>query len=196
MRWRFILLGALAIGCALAAVGRDAIVSLPGWDGPLPSKMYSGYLNAGSSRLFYWFVAVEASELSSSAPLTAWFNGGPGCSSLGGFLTENGPFSTDGTRLHLREFRWSQFTNMLWFENPVGVGFSYSTTNDYNTGDEPTAADNLAALQDFFAKYPEMGKRKLFLAGESYAGIYIPVRACVRASLLFFPTVAPDHVFV
>ena len=74
--WLVLLVG-YTIGCALAAMGRDAIVSLPGWDGPLPSAMYSGYLNAGSSRLFYWFVAVEG-ELSTSAPLTVWFNGGPG----------------------------------------------------------------------------------------------------------------------
>ena len=157
------------------AVAADEIKSLPGWKGKLPSRMWSGYLTAGSSRLFYWFVASESSALSS--PLVTWFNGGPGCSSLGGFLTENGPFETDGTNLILREFRWSQFANMLWFENPVGVGFSYSTTHDYNVGDEASAADNLLALKSFFVKFPEMASRDLYFAGESYAGIYIPMLA-------------------
>lgn len=159
-----------------AAVEKDKITSLPGWDGPLPSNMYSGYLKAGNSRLFYWYVESE-STATKNVPLTVWFNGGPGCSSLGGFLTENGPFKTDGTNLQLSEFRWSLFTNMLWFENPVGVGFSYSKTLDYNTGDDATANDNLLALEDFFRKYPELIPNDLHFAGESYGGIYIPMLA-------------------
>ena len=41
--------------------------------------------------------------------------------------------------------------------------------NDYNTAD-----DALNALVDFFNKYPELKGRRLFIAGESYAGKYIP----------------------
>ena len=91
---------------------------------------------------------------------------------MGGFLTENGPFilSADGAQLLLREFRWTRFTNMLWIESPVGVGFSYSTVGDYNTGDFQTSRESLLALEDFFSKFPEYKTNSLHLAGESYAG--------------------------
>jgi carboxypeptidase C (cathepsin A) len=37
---------------------------------------------------------------------------------------------------------------MVYLEAPVGVGFSYSDdSSDYNTDDDQTAADNLAAVQ-------------------------------------------------
>ncbi len=41
--------------------------------------------------------------------------------------------------------------------------------NDYNTAD-----DALNALVSFYNKYPELRGRRLFIAGESYAGKYIP----------------------
>ena len=159
------------------AVEEDRILSLPGWDNELPSAMYSGYLTAQDSRLFYWFIEAEGGG--GDAPFITWFNGGPGCSSLGGLFTETGPFSTNGTQLLLSEFRWSRFANLLVFENPKGVGFSYSTTLDYNISDDLTAHENLLALGDFFSKFPEYSStnRALYLAGESYAGVYIPMLA-------------------
>ena len=80
--------------------------------------MAAGYLKASTARLFYWF--VQAEQAVGSAPLVVWFNGGPGCSSLSGLFTENGPFTTDGNTLSLRPYRWSQFSHNLYFENPVG----------------------------------------------------------------------------
>ena len=72
-----------------AAIEEDEITSLPGWEGALPSRQYSGYLpvNEEKSRfLHYWFVESEGSP--STDPLVLWLNGGPGCSSLDGYFYE------------------------------------------------------------------------------------------------------------
>ena len=37
-----------------------------------------------------------------------------------------------------------------------------------------TAAENYAALVDFFTLYPEYTTRPFYTTGESYAGVYIP----------------------
>ena len=66
---------------------------------------------------------------------------------------------------------------MLYIEAPVGVGFSYSTTEDYRLDDDRTAAENLAAVEKFFEMYPEYKKNKFFITGESYAGVYVPTLA-------------------
>ena len=61
---------------------------------------------------------------------------------------------------------------------PAGVGFSYSDDSaDYVTNDDKTAADNRAAVEQFFALFPEYVKHDLFITGESYAGIYVPTLA-------------------
>ncbi len=65
------------------------------------------------------------------------------------------------------------------FKAPIGVGFSYSTNaEDYlHINDTSAALDNLNALRAFFASYPEYALNDFFIAGESYAGVYIPTLA-------------------
>lgn len=56
--------------------------------------MYSGYIQVNETNdrnIFYWF--IEAENNVKTAPLYVWFQGGPGCSGLGGLFTENGPLS-------------------------------------------------------------------------------------------------------
>lgn len=97
------------------------------------------------------------------------FNGGPGCSSLDGFFYEHGPFEINSSKdptLTLREYRWNRIVNMLYIEAPVGVGFSYSSTGDYNCADDRTADENRAAVEYFYSQYPEYKNNKLFITGK------------------------------
>lgn len=68
-------------------------------------------------------------------------NGGPGCSSLGGLLSENGPFrvNPDGQTIFENVFAWNKVANVLYLESPRGVGFSYqdqSANNDTTWNDD------------------------------------------------------------
>ena len=66
---------------------------------------------------------------------------------------------------------------MLFLEAPVGVGFSYHTSQDYRNNDNRTASENKQAIELFYSLYPEFKNNPLFLTGESYAGIYVPTLA-------------------
>ena len=96
---RGIVAGALAATLAVARgagnVGavpsEDAVAELPGHGAP-PAPQYSGYLSGDAARpgarLHYWFAQYEGEGDWASKPLILWLNGGPGSSSLIGFLQE------------------------------------------------------------------------------------------------------------
>ena len=56
------------------------------------------------------------------------------------------------------------------------VGFSKSTVNNSYT-DQSVATDNYNALIDFYRKFVNLKNNEFYIAGESYAGIYIPTLA-------------------
>lgn len=162
----------------VAVANDDQIEHLPGVNFEVSFKQYAGYLDADKGRkLFYWFVESEADP--ENDPLVLWLNGGPGCSSIDGLLTENGPFRIhfDGKTVVKDDFSWNAFANVLYVEGPVNVGFSYNSTDldpkeMYN--DDAMADSNYHAIVDFFRKFPQFKSHKFYITGESYAGIYIP----------------------
>lgn len=98
-------------------------------------KSYSGYVDtAENEHMFFWF--FEARHNPEKAPLTVWFNGGPGSSSMIGLFQENGPcrVNPDG-KLHNNKHAWSEVSNMLFIDQPVTTGLSYSVVSPvvYNT---------------------------------------------------------------
>jgi hypothetical protein len=171
-----IIVAFVCLSVVFSAPSEDEIKALPGWDGKLPSPQYSGYLKVETSMLHYWMVSSETDA--ANAPTVLWLNGGPGCSSLDGFVYEMGPFEImEDNTLKSREYRWNKEVNMLYIESPVGVGFSFSTDNNYKCDDDRTAEQNMGAVEAFFAKFPELAKNDFFIFGESYAGVYVPTLA-------------------
>lgn len=139
---------------------------------------YSGYLDAdltsATSAMHMWYWFFEARSDATTAPLTLWLNGGPGCSSMIGLFQEHGPchFVNGSTEPSLNEYSWNTVSNMLYVDQPIGVGFSYGTDSATST---VTAAEYVwQFLQNFYEAFPEYESRDFALFTESYGGHYGP----------------------
>lgn len=109
-------------------------------------------------------------------PVVLWLNGGPGCSSLTGLFFELGPSSIDeNIKVVHNDYAWNANASVIFLDQPVNVGFSYASQAVSNT--VAASKDVYALLTIFFHKFPEYAKQDFHIAGESYAGHYIPVFA-------------------
>jgi carboxypeptidase C (cathepsin A) len=73
-------------------------------------------------------------------------------------------------------YSWNKFANMVYLESPAGVGYNHFSGR-FHYDDENVSYENLKAVQEFFAAFPERRNNDLYLTGESYGGIYIPYLA-------------------
>jgi carboxypeptidase C (cathepsin A) len=159
----------------------DEVKNLPGAEKlDFSFRQFSGYLDVTPTKhLHYWF--VESSRNPDKDPVAFWTNGGPGCSGLLGFLTEQGPFRPNkDLTLEYNPYSWNTIANMVFIEAPCGVGFSYSsdgTGDDYHTDDKQTATDNYLLIQEFFKRFPQYRQNDLYITSESYGGHYMPTLA-------------------
>jgi len=123
--------------------------------------------------MFFWFFPAEKNF--DEAPVVLWLQGGPGSSSLYGLFAENGPYSIHRKKLRLRTYSWTKEHSVLYIDNPVGTGYSF--TNDekgYVRTQEEVGRDVYNALTQFFTLFPELKRNDFFVTGESYGGKYVP----------------------
>jgi len=157
----------------------DEVKNLPGAENlDFNFRQFSGYLKVSDTKnMHYWF--VESSRSPSTDPVAFWTNGGPGCSGLLGFLTEQGPFRVNkDMSLKYNPYSWNTIANMVFIEAPCGVGFSYSDNDDdYKTDDATTASDNYKLVQAFMDRFPQYRTNELVITSESYGGHYMPTLA-------------------
>ena len=75
---------------------------------------------------------VESRNDPDNDPLIIWLQGGPGCSSMLGMYTENGPynFRYNGSSVKERftfeynKYSWNNNANVMYVDQPLGTGFS------------------------------------------------------------------------
>jgi carboxypeptidase C (cathepsin A) len=159
------------------------VTDIPGYPSFTNFEQYSGYIPLGdtSKRIHYMFLTSQNDPVND--PLLIWFNGGPGCSSMLAWAQENGPYlqSNDNETFIENEHAWNKFSNMLYIEQPAGVGYSYcdyeNHPEDCSHDDNSIARDNLAVILAWYEKFSEYKKHDLFISGESYSGIYVPYTA-------------------
>ncbi|KAG5398907.1 hypothetical protein IGI04_020721 [Brassica rapa subsp. trilocularis] len=140
---------------------------------------HAGYYKLPKSqgaRMFYFFFESRSKK---DAPLVIWLTGGPGCSSELAMFYENGPFKLDkNMSLAWNEYGWDQASNLLYVDQPVGTGFSYTSDKTDIRHDQTGVSDDLYDfLQAFFAEHPKLANKDFYITGESYAGHYIPAFA-------------------
>ena len=77
----------LSLLVSAAAADDDLVERLPGLNHTPSFKLYAGRIAAtGDAKLFYFLATSKRSP--ETDPLVLWLQGGPGCSSLLGMLTE------------------------------------------------------------------------------------------------------------
>ncbi|KAI0079536.1 serine carboxypeptidase [Panus rudis PR-1116 ss-1] len=105
-----------------------------------------------------------------------WLNGGPGCSSVTGLLFENGPcrVTNEGKSTELNPHSWTNVSNMIFLDQPVNVGYSYSTDGSTINNTPAAAEDVYAFIELFLSRFPEYADAPFHLAAESYGGTYAP----------------------
>ncbi|XP_022201891.2 venom serine carboxypeptidase-like [Nilaparvata lugens] len=139
-------------------------------------KSYSGFFRvrtALDSCMFFWYFPAEEKPV--NAPVVLWLQGGPGASSLVGVFQEIGPFMAKNKGLKLRKYYWSRSVHLLFLDNPVGAGFSFTNGEEgYVRNNTDMAVDAHSALLQFFTLFPDLKANDFFISGESYAGKFVP----------------------
>ncbi|ORX53055.1 prepro-carboxypeptidase Z [Hesseltinella vesiculosa] len=130
--------------------------------------------DARQTEYFYWH--FESQTDPDNDPLTIWLNGGPGCSSMIGLWSELGPCSVDADGYMTKNpYSWNQKSNLLFVDQPAGVGFSYGVDSASSTQDG--AKPFYQFIMEFYKEFPKYIGRPVHLFGESYGGHYLPVFA-------------------
>ncbi|CAK9170106.1 unnamed protein product [Ilex paraguariensis] len=166
------------------SVSHSRVEFLPGFQGPLPFQLETGYVGVDESedvQLFYYFVKSERNP--KEDPLILWLNGGHGCSALSGFIYEIGPLYFEAVEyngslptLVLNANSWTKVASIIFVDLPVGSGFSYGRTPlASGSTDIQSCHQAYEFLRKWLIDHPEFFSNPFYVGGESYTGITIPI---------------------
>lgn len=94
---------------------------------------------------------------------------------MDGALMEIGPFRLkDEDTVVSNEGSWHKYANLLFIDQPRGVGLSTGESNSYIESMDDMTEDLLNFMDEYFDIFPEQLDSEFYIAGESFAGQYIP----------------------
>ncbi|XP_057957551.1 serine carboxypeptidase-like 7 isoform X1 [Malania oleifera] len=172
-------------GVLCASSSSSSIInSIPGFSGPLPFKLQTGYVGVGENeevQLFYYFVESEGNP--GEDPLLLWFTGGPGCSGLSALVLEIGPVHFNIVDYNgslptwvLNPHSWSKVSSVIFLDAPVGTGFSYSRNLEgFKPGDKSMVDHGYNFLRKWLIQHPQFLENPLYIAGGSFCGLIVPI---------------------
>lgn len=142
---------------------------------PEPNQHGSIPVTQNGSTIFYWF--FSARKNAEQAPLMIWLTGGPGCSTEISMFTENGPMklNKETGELTKNPQSWNNNFNLVFVDQPIGTSWSEVANGDsYNTNEIQVAEIFYEFLKGFQKINPTFVNREFYIAGESYAGKFVP----------------------
>ncbi|XP_025652198.1 serine carboxypeptidase-like 19 isoform X2 [Arachis hypogaea] len=156
---------------------------LPGFDGPLPFHLETGYVGLGDTnddlQVFYYFIKSENDP--KNDPLMLWLTGGPGCSSFSGLAYQIGPikfkieeYNGSLPNLVLRPQSWTKVSNIIFVDLPFGTGFSYAKDVISHRSDWKLIHHTHQFIRKWFIEHPEFLSNKFYMGADSYSGIPAP----------------------
>ena len=173
VQFYYLLLLTLVIGIVNCQSTSKLVINLPSI-GKLKTVTYSGLLLANSKYSSYlYYIFMQSLNNATTDPLILWLQGGPGSSSMFGCFVENGLYQINSNSTWLiNKYSWLTNASILWIDNPVGAGYSY-TNGAYEHNEKSLSADLATALQQFMLLYPSFNNNRFYIFGESYAGKYV-----------------------
>jgi carboxypeptidase C (cathepsin A) len=157
------------------------VEQLPGYPKELmKSKWYSGYYDITANKALH-YLFIESLNEPSTDPIVVFFNGGPGGASINLAYYGMGPVALskfeNGT-INFIQFNssWANNASLLFIDNPVNIGFSYSKRSPYDQihNDISFTEDILTFIVKFYHERHTLRANPLYIGGVSYGGIYAP----------------------
>lgn len=133
---------------------------------------YAGYFQVNKefeSNLFFWYFPSRSNV--NIDPVVLWLQGGPGFSALLGLFVENGPFElANKFDIRLRMYSWTKRFSVIYVDNPVGTGFSFTKQDGYAQNQTIIAKELYIALKQFYKMFPMVATNDFYIMSEAYGG--------------------------